>query len=100
HRARKLRGSRLGVGNGRRRGGRPWRWRLGSVDRRVSESAPHPLEGAGVRIQHDHSAIPVAVSDERLVRLAIDDHVGGLFEVLRVLVSAALIAAAELLEKL
>jgi hypothetical protein len=37
------------------------------VRRLVAECAPHPLERAGVGVEHDHAVIAVAVGDEQLV---------------------------------
>ena len=82
HRLHELR-RRLVVGVGRRRIGRV-------VGRHVSERAPHPLELAGVGIEDDDAAVAVAVGDEQLVRLRMDERVGGLIQVLRVGVALAL----------
>src|SRR5262245_9178401 len=49
--------------------------RLGIVQWHVSESPPHPFEGAGLGIEDDDALVAVAVGDEQLVRLRIDEHI-------------------------
>ena len=61
------------------------------VDRRVAERAPHPLERAGVGVEHDDAAVAVAVGDEHLVGLRVDEGVGRLVDALRVGVAPALV---------
>ena len=66
------------------------------IQRHVAEGAPQSLEGAGVRIEHQHSAVAVPVCHKRLVGLRIHEHFTGHLHVFRVLVPAALIPPAEL----
>ena len=50
----------------------------------VAERAPHALERAGVRIEHDHAVIAVAIGDVQLVRRLMDPDVSGAMHVARV----------------
>ena len=59
------------------------------IDGRVAERAPHPLERAGVGVEHDDAAVAVAVGDERLVGLRPHEDVGRLVDGLRVGVALA-----------
>ena len=69
------------------------RWR---IERFVPEGAPHPLERAGVRIEHDHATVAVSVGHENLVRVLIHERLRWSPYVLRICVAAALAAAADL----
>ena len=72
----------------------------GGVGRHVAEGAPHPLERAGVGVEHDHAPVAVAVGDEELVRLRVHERVRRLVEVLRVGVALALPGTADLHDEL
>ena len=93
-------GPSVSAGAGRRpaaracgRGGR-------GIQRRLPERAPRTLEGAGLGIDHPDAPVAISVGDERFVRLRVDEHFRGLVRVLRVLVAAADVAAANLLDEL
>jgi hypothetical protein len=62
--------------------------------------APVPLVGAGLRVEHDHAVVGVAVRHEELVGVAIDGHGGRTSEVLRVLVAAGVAVLADLQQEL
>ena len=51
----------------------------------VAVGTPDPLETPGIGVHHDDAGVEVAVGDVRLVRLRIDDELGGPAEVLHVL---------------
>ena len=59
------------------------------IDGRIAERAPHPLERAGISVEHDHAAVPVAVRDEGLVGLGPHEDVRRLVDGLRVGVALA-----------
>ena len=62
---------------------------VGRIHRDVAKRAPHALEGRCVRVKDDHTPIDVAVGDKDLVGLAMDKHIGGRIQVLRIVVSRA-----------
>ena len=65
----------------------------------LAERAPHTLELASVRIEHDDAMVAVAVGDENLVGARVDPRIGGAMHVDRVGVAFALIAAPDLQQK-
>ena len=76
---------------------------LAMVDRRpawLAEGAPHPLERAGVGIEHDDAVIAVAVGHEQLVGARMHPHIGGAMQVRGVGVALALVALADLHDEL
>ena len=52
---------------------------VGCLERLVLERAPHPFVFPGVGIEHDHSAVTVAVRQEDLVRSSIHGRLRGSF---------------------
>src|SRR5437660_934805 len=70
------------------------------VHRHAAERAPHPLEGAGVRVEHDDSLVAVSVRHEQLVRLRVDEYIRRLPEILCIRVGFFLTAPADLHDEL
>ena len=48
---------------------------------RLAVGAPHPLERAGIRVEHDDAVIAVAVGDEQLVGRCVHEDTGGAVDV-------------------
>ena len=70
------------------------------IDGSVAERAPHPLERAGIGVEHDDPAVAVAVRDEGLVGLGPHEDVRRLVHALRVSVAFAGRPAADLQQEL
>ena len=66
------------------------------VDWLVPKCAPHAFKLARIGIKHDHAVVAVTVGDEQFVRLSIDERIGGLLQILRVGIAAALAAVTNL----
>ena len=65
----------------------------------VAVGAPVPLVLPGLRIEHDHALVQVAVGHERLVRLGIDFDVCRVSQELRAVAAAGLASLADLHEE-
>ena len=83
-------------GPGIREAGRVHHLTLVVFDRRVAEGSPHPLEGAGLGVEHGDAAVAVAVGHEQLVGRRMDLLVRGSVDVHRVGVALAPVPAADL----
>jgi hypothetical protein len=59
--------------------------------RRVAERAPHSLELPGLRVEDDDALVAVTVSGVDLLRLRVDEDVGGLMGVFRIEIARALV---------
>src|SRR5439155_12847212 len=70
------------------------------VHRRRAERAPHPLEGAGVGVEHDDTLIAVSVRHEQFVGLGVNEYVRGFPEVLRIRIGLLLATLADLHDEL
>ena len=70
------------------------------IHRLVGECAPHPLERAGVRVEHRHAVIAVTVGHEQLVGLRMHPHVRRPVDILCVSIALALVAVADLHDEL
>ena len=55
-----------------------------------------PLVGSGVRVEHDHATVEVAVGNEELIRFGIYEEPGRPAEVLRVVTPAIFSCVADL----
>src|SRR5207249_4131111 len=65
-----------------------------------SVRTPHALVRTRIRVEYDDPFVSVAVGDEQFVRLRVDEHVGRLPEILRVLVRLLLAALPDLHDEL
>jgi hypothetical protein len=74
--------------------------RGGHIDGCVAERTPLPLERAGIGIEHDDAAVPIAVGHECLIRLRPHKHVRRLMHRPRVSVALADAPAADLQQEL
>src|SRR4029453_10196366 len=82
----------------------PWpfidtRERRGVV-RLVAVRTPMPLVGAGIRIEHDHSSIPIIICDEDLIGRSVDCNSSCLVHVFCIVAAAGLGVVANLQKKL
>ena len=88
----------VGVEHRRRRWTRRRRRRR-SVIGRITEGAPHSLEGAGLGVEHDQAAVAIAVGHERFIRFPVDEDIGRSVDVGSICVALALTLGAELLQE-
>jgi hypothetical protein len=66
----------------------------------IAKGPPHSLECACIRIQHDHTMVAVAVSNEHFVGWRVHERIRGAMQILRVGVSLALVAFSDLHDQL
>ncbi len=66
----------------------------------IPKGTPHPLHSPAIGVEHDHTAVPIAIGDKGFIGFRVDKNVGGSVDVLRVGVALALAARPKLLDEL